>query len=108
MPDRLVSAWKQAYEGHRLVGLSILAAISVALIAFGVLAATAVFSHNQRDNCRMATAVRDGVVVLLRDAENLVQNPPKGFKQTPEQRDLAVKFYDRNISRLESVSCTNK
>lgn len=109
MPARLVRAWNQAYEGHKLVGLSILAAISVALIAAGVLAATAVFSHNQRDNCQMATAVRDGVVVLLRDAEHLVENPPKGLRrQSPEERDLTIKFYNRNIRHLQSVSCSNR
>jgi hypothetical protein len=109
MPGRLVRAWNEAYEGHKVVGLSILAAISVILITLGILAATATFSHNQRDNCRMATAVRDAVVVVLHDAQNLVQHPPKGFRhQTPTEKQIAVNFYQRNINRLNSVNCTNK
>jgi hypothetical protein len=109
MPDRLVRAWNQAYQGHKLIGLAILASISAALIALGVLAATAVFSHNQRENCQMATAVRDAVVFVLHDAQDLVQNPPKGFRhQTPAEKQIAIKFYQRNINHLNAVSCTNR
>jgi hypothetical protein len=109
MPARFVRAWKQAYEGHKVVGLAILAAVSVMLIMAGVIVATAVFSHKQKENCRMATAVRDAVVVVLHDAQDLVQHPPKGFRQqTPSEKEIAVKFYQRNINRLNSVSCSNK
>jgi|1185.fasta_scaffold538980_2 hypothetical protein len=109
MPARLVRAWNEAYEDHKIVGLSILAAISVMFIMAGVLVATAVFSHNQKQNCRMASAVRDAVVVVLQDAQTLVQHPPKGFRpQTSEQKDISIKFYQRNIDRLRSVHCVNK
>lgn len=109
MPGRLVRAWNEAYQDHKIVGLSILAAIFIAMFAGGILAATAVFSHNQKQNCRMASAVRDAVVVVLQDAQALVQHPPKGFRpQTPEQKDISIKFYQRNIDRLNSVHCVNK
>jgi hypothetical protein len=57
----------------------------------------------------MATAVRDAVVFVLRDAQDLVQSPPKGFRhQTPAEKQIAIKFYQRNINHLNAVSCTNR
>lgn len=90
----------------------VILAVCAGLMIAGVLGAILYRSYSggkqRQETCTAALRVRDAVVVLLVDAKTIVQHPPKGVRQTPTDKRVALQFYDRNIRQLNAVNCSTK
>lgn len=97
---------EEIINNGRLPWLAGVASAMVAAALTSVLVYAIISRNNQENNCRAALNVRDGVVVLLEDARNLVANPPRELRPaSKEEREVAVLFYDRNLRKLRNVNC---
>lgn len=85
--------------------LPVFAALVIGLSFGAILYRSYVSGQQRKDTCRVALAVRDATVALLKDAQNLVVHTRT---TPPEQRDQAIAFYKRNIIELNKVDCSTR
>ena len=96
-------------RGDAILVLAAIAAITFGLIMGALFYRSYTGSQKRADACIVALRVRDATRGLLVDAKQIVTHPPAGIhSQTPQERKLSIEFYDRNIAKLNGVTCSTK